>query len=241
MRPDLKCRVRIIQTNLVVNRYATNRKIVTGTTESASSRIAQLLTHARHAVSQLDPTLELSLPASLPGEDAASIRAVQEDVLRAFDDHAAGLRRYLTSFGLGPEATDDVLQEVFLSLARHLQLGRGRSHLKGWLFRVGHNLALKQRQQRQRRQQIEQAWDGTAAARAIDPAADPEQQLAEGQRLDTLRAVLHALPERDRHCLSLRAEGLGYREIAKTLGISLGSVAKSLGRGFMRLTRADRG
>jgi RNA polymerase sigma-70 factor (ECF subfamily) len=39
----------------------------------------------------------------------------------------------------------------------------------------------------------------------------------------------------------LRAEGLAYRDIAKALGISLGSVAKSLNRALLRLTRADIG
>ena len=51
-----------------------------------------------------------------------------------------------------------------------------------------------------------------------------------------LRAVFRALPERDRQCLSLRAQGLRYREIAKALGISLGAVAKSLAHAVMRLS-----
>jgi len=41
--------------------------------------------------------------------------------------------------------------------------------------------------------------------------------------------------------LFLRAEGLGYRDIAKTLNISLGGVAKSLARTMTRLTNADGG
>jgi len=75
----------------------------------------------------------------------------------------------------------------------------------------------------------------------IDPAANPEQQLADDRRVRRLRAVVRALPERDRQCLFLRAEGLGYRDIAKTLNISLGGVAKSLVRTMTRLTNADGG
>jgi len=55
-----------------------------------------------------------------------------------------------------------------------------------------------------------------------------------------LQSVLHALPERDRRCLFLRADGMRYREIAKALGISLGAVAKSLARSMSRLMIADR-
>jgi RNA polymerase sigma-70 factor (ECF subfamily) len=53
-----------------------------------------------------------------------------------------------------------------------------------------------------------------------------------------LLAVLHALPEQERHCISLRAEGLRYREIAGILGMSLGAVSNSLGRSLARLSRA---
>jgi len=52
--------------------------------------------------------------------------------------------------------------------------------------------------------------------------------------------VLQALPETDQQCLSLRAEGLRYREIAAVVGISLGSVAASLERSLDRLARADK-
>jgi RNA polymerase sigma-70 factor (ECF subfamily) len=59
--------------------------------------------------------------------------------------------------------------------------------------------------------------------------------------MEQLQAVLRALPEQDRCCLHLRAEGLRYREIASVLGISLGSVSIALARSLARMGRADRG
>ena len=53
-----------------------------------------------------------------------------------------------------------------------------------------------------------------------------------------LLAVVKALPEQDRRCLALRAEGLRYRQIAEVLGMSLGGVANSLERSLERITRA---
>jgi len=50
---------------------------------------------------------------------------------------------------------------------------------------------------------------------------------------------VRALPEQDRCCLSLRAEGLRYREIAEVVGISIGSVAASLEKSLSRLTRSE--
>ena len=84
----------------------------------------------------------------------------------------------------------------------------------------------------------EEAPDGSLADLLVDPCANPEEQLVEDRRGRRLRSVLAALPERDRQCVYLRAEGLRYREIAKTLDISLGAVAKSLTRAMTRLTNA---
>jgi RNA polymerase sigma-70 factor (ECF subfamily) len=184
--------------------------------------------------------LGLSLPASLAGYGAESAASIQNEVLGLFDECAPRLRRYVGSFGLSVEATEDVIQEVFLQLFRHLQLGRSRANLRGWIFQVGHNLALKQRARMTRRQKTESTWDGSLDDLLIDPGFDPEQQLAEERRGRRLRSVLHALPERDRRCLYLRAEGLRYRDIARTLDISLGSVAKSLTRAMARLMSADK-
>lgn len=186
-------------------------------------------------LSKLQAALELTLPSSLPVEDAA-VRDAEEETLAVFDECGRGLRRYLGTFGLGAEATEDLLQDVFLALFRHLRLGRPRTNLKGWLFQVGHNLALKQRLKGQRRRRTEGDWDDLVMARAIDPAANPEERLADDRRHARLRGVVRALPERDRRCLFLRAEGLCYRDIARTLDISLGSVAKSLTRAVTRLT-----
>lgn len=182
----------------------------------------------------------LSLPASLAGYGESSVPA-QAEVLELFDECAPGLRRYVSGFGLTIEVTEDVVQEVFLQLFRHVRLGRSRANLRGWIFRVGHNLALKHRLKAARRQRWEVTWDGSLVDRVIDPAANPEQQLAGDRLRRRLRAVVLALPERDRQCLFLRAEGLRYREIAKTLDVSLGAVAKSLARTMTRLTNVDEG
>ena len=73
----------------------------------------------------------------------------------------------------------------------------------------------------------------------VDQTPSPEEQLAGTQRHARLQSILGALPEQDRQCLSLRAEGLTYREIGKVLDMSLGAVALSLGRSLARFVRAE--
>lgn len=172
---------------------------------------------------------------------AAPTAAIQEEVLDLFDTCAPGLRRYIQSCGLPPDVADDVVQETFLALFRHLCGGGARHNLRGWLVQVSYRLALKQRERLTRRQQREAAWEPHHADLALDPSNDPEAQLLVSQHRDRLQSAYRALPERERHCLSLRAEGLRYRDIARTLGISLGAVAKALTYAVSRLSNSVRG
>ena len=157
--------------------------------------------------------------------------AGEQQVVQLFDELRSPLLRYLLSFGLPSQDGEEVVQEVFLALYQQLQRGGSRQNLRGWIFRVAHNLGLKRRLARTR----EIAYDMAQP----DPAENPEEQLLSSQRRQRLQAVLRALPEQDQWCLTLRAEGLRYREIAEVLNMSLGSVAASLGRSLARLSRAD--
>ena len=185
-----------------------------------------------------DSTLRLSpLPASRSAE-IFEHAALEQDVLALFDRFRDPLLRYVCAFGVSMGDGEDVVQDVFVEVFRHLQRGGSRSNLQGWLFRVAHNLALKRRT-RQRRETTRVQGGLQPALFLIDPEPDPELRLMDGERQDRLQSVLNALPERERQCLHLRHDGLRYREIAKVLGVSLGAVAKLLARGIGRLERAD--
>lgn len=168
---------------------------------------------------------------------SAGAAAVDDEVLALFDAFRDPLLRYVCSFGMPMGEAEELVQDVFVALFRHLRNGGARTNLRGWLFRVAHNMALKRRARQQREHQ--RLRDGVdAAGFVVGPAEDPEAQLRRRERRRRVAAVLEALPERDRHCVRLRGSGLRYREIAKVLGISLGSVAKSLTRALARLQRA---
>jgi RNA polymerase sigma-70 factor (ECF subfamily) len=182
----------------------------------------------------------LCLPAA--DEDAASPDAaspLENEVITLFDLYRGRIFRYVLSFRLAASDSEDIVQEVFLSLFRHLQLDRSRSNLRGWIFRVAHNLALKRRMSNQKTGDSV-AFDDEALTETFrDPNPDPEQNMAFQQRQARLLAVVRALPVDDERCLRLRAEGLKYREIAEVLGMSLGAVSIALTRSLARLERAD--
>jgi RNA polymerase sigma-70 factor (ECF subfamily) len=178
------------------------------------------------SVAQLSPLVSF-------GADALDHASVQAEVLARFDEFQRPLLRYVCSFGLGIRDAEDVVQDTFVALYRHLLRGKPRSNLQGWLFRVAHNLALKRRT----RQRIEAARLTAVEEALSEPAAgqDQERALIRQEQQRRAVAILRALPERDRHCLHLRAAGLRYREIARVLGISLGAVGKSMARAVGRL------
>lgn len=187
------------------------------------------------------PTVQdhaLALPIGIDEPAApATLAEARRIVLLLFDAHRGGVRRYVRALGVSDRDGDDVVQEVFLALFDHVARGRDRSNLRGWIFRVAHNLALRHRAREGRRRRLLTLFGPRRLVEATPPT--PEDHYLQGQRQARLLAVVDALPARERRCLQLRAEGLRYREIARVLGISLGSVANTLARGLARLRRAD--
>jgi RNA polymerase sigma-70 factor (ECF subfamily) len=185
--------------------------------------------------------VELVQLAVLAADEASSAAGDPAAItLAAFDGHAIRLARYVRSFGLSHDETEDVIQETFLALFTRLSLERETVNLAGWLFRVAHNLALKHHRAIRRRP-LHCSCDEPEAQGQVAGGATPECDLISRERRARLGRVVAALAEKDRRCLQLRAEGLAYRDIGKTLGISLGAVARSLTRVMTRLMAAVEG
>jgi RNA polymerase sigma-70 factor (ECF subfamily) len=145
------------------------------------------------------------------------------EVTELFDTYRSPLLRFALSLGLPAADGEEVIQEVFLALFQHLRAGKARDNLRAWLFQVCHNRALKLRQRK------------PAPVLMPEAAPTPEEQAIARQTKERVAAAIRALPEQERACLALRAEGLRYREIAGVLGISLGGVAMALTRAVERV------
>src|SRR5580658_11117878 len=106
-------------------------------------------------------------------------KRLEADVVALFDELRDPLLRYLSGFGLALPDGEEVLQEVFLALFQHLDRGKSRDNLRGWLFRVAHNLALKRRYRTRR--ELEARAVAGAEDLAIDPQPSPEDRMANRQ------------------------------------------------------------
>jgi RNA polymerase sigma-70 factor, ECF subfamily len=192
------------------------------------------------AVSGGGPAPVSSAAHALLRSDELKPSPLEEEVVNLFDQLQDRLLRYLLSLGLSASDGEEVIQETFLALFLHLQRGKPRHNLRAWIFQVAHNLALKQRNTALRNRQSLVEYGGVSAENAfVDRTPNPEDQFAWNERRRRLFGVWQALPEQDRRCLVLRAEGLTYREITQILDMSLGAVSLSVGRSLARFARAE--
>src|ERR1700733_7140124 len=116
-------------------------------------------------------SIELPISARSAAAPSSQRPNLESEVVSLFDQLRNPLLRYVLSMGLRGQEAEEIVQDVFLSLYRHVRIGRSRRNLRGWTFRVAHNLSLKQRAS-SRRDLGGPASD--AAERRPDPSPDPE-------------------------------------------------------------------
>ena len=154
----------------------------------------------------------------------------QAETLRLFQEHGAALLRFCRSVLHHTSDSEDVVQETFLKLLDHLQRGGDRRNLKSWLFTVAANACRDRTRWRMRWL----PWSAERDERTVDPIDPVGDVRLEPDTTDVARAAFRGLAPRDRLLLSLRAQGLSYRDIAVASGIREQSVGRLLARAVDR-------
>src|SRR5438067_10487731 len=173
-------------------------------------------------------------PPAPPGDEHLLARFAAGD--RAALDELFGRHRtvaYRVAYRLlGNEADAlDAVQEGFIKTLTHLGSFQGRSSFKTWLLRVVSNALLDLGRQRGRREALSLDILGGPEREELQPAAaDVTSQGMERSDLRRqLNEALATLPEPQRVTFVLHADAeLSYREVADTLGISIGTVMSRL-------------
>ncbi len=162
-----------------------------------------------------EPSDEALCRAFLAGDEAAFGTLVERHRALVF----ALMRRYTAR----PEDAADLSQQAFL---RALEASRrvfsrwspsGPTPFRAWLIRIALNLAKNHARQGLR-------WRRVALVEVPEPEARDEsaqEALERAERERRVRAAVLTLPRRQREVLTLRVDaGLGFRDIAETLGIT---------------------
>ncbi len=174
----------------------------------------------------------------------ARVAAGEEEPFRLLverhQDRLVGLCRRLLG---DPEAALDAAQEVFVKLYRKAGRLEPRGQLYTWLYRVATNHCLNRLRRRRLLRFVPLVrGDGDEVAELDPPEAgpDPERALAGRRRLAATRAAIDRLPPGQRAVLVLaRWEGLSYKQIAASLGITVKAVESRLVRAMRSLERAQ--
>ena len=148
-----------------------------------------------------------------------------------FDRHARGLLAYARG-RIGTDHADDVVSETFLvAFRRRKDFDSRWDSAKPWLYGIATRLIRKL---------SHREWANQAAVRSVTaegnvssdgalPAA--ELRLDAQARLASLQPRIAALPPKEREALLLYAwGGLSYQEIARALGVPIGTVRSRLNR-----------
>ena len=136
------------------------------------------------------------------------------------------LRRYARALAGDRATADDLVQDTLERAWSKLHLYRRGTDLRAWLFTVMHNVHVNR----------------VRAARAADPLDEGMPELAtrasQGDALVVrdLDRALTRLPDEQRAVLLLVAlEDMSYDEVARSLGIPIGTVMSRLSRAREKL------
>jgi len=162
---------------------------------------------------------------------------LSERVLTLFQQLRQPVFRYLLRKKRNAGTAEDLTQETFLRLCRHLRAERPLDNPKAWLLTVANNLAIDEsRSDRGVTDLDESAWRQIEELRS-DAKAGPEEAVLKRERLDRLHAAVLKLTQLQRDCLHLRAEGLRYCEIAGVMHLSISTVVDAVRRATVKLAR----
>jgi len=157
-------------------------------------------------------------------------RLTHAEVVELYEANHAGLLRFASLMAPENGMAEDLVQEAFVRLYKSWGRIRDPEKVPAYLRSTVANLARG----RGRRMGVAQR---NRPAPGPDASSAEEGAIRDESRNEVV-ATLRTLPGRQRECLVLRYyEGLNETEIAKTLGISVGSVRTHTSRGMATMQK----
>ena len=154
------------------------------------------------------------------------------DPAALWQDFAPPLRAFLARRVPSGVEPDDLLQDVFVRVVRHLGTLRDSDRPEAWLFQIARNALRDALRARQRR-------DGRTDSLEIDLPAEPDadaERAAEAALAPCLTAMIARLAEPYRSAIELTSlQGLTQTDAARQAGISVSGMKSRVQRGRAQL------
>jgi RNA polymerase sigma-70 factor, ECF subfamily len=153
------------------------------------------------------------------------------DIERLYDEHAQPLFAFLLNLTRDEADTRDLLQEIFVKLARDAQLLAGVRDERAFLVRLAHNAAIDWMRRRGTRDRTKENFTAERIS-LFTPGDDPDEKLFR----DELSVAIGELPEDQRAVVHLKLwSELTFDAIAVALGISPNTAASRYRYGLDKL------
>lgn len=165
-------------------------------------------------------------PVTPPGREQEDlVRRLKAGDERAFEELVATYRErvYRVAWRVvrDDETAEDVAQEAFIRVFRHVGRFQERSSLYTWIYRITVNIALNRLRRDRFRHMVpmgELQWEDKR------PQADPSHAAMSSELAERVDAAVRALPDKQRAVFTLRFfEGMSHKEIAEVVGCSEGT------------------
>jgi RNA polymerase sigma-70 factor (ECF subfamily) len=160
---------------------------------------------------------------------------------RALAEHGDGLKNYAFRMLGDPMLAEDVAQDSFLALFRHLSQVPS-SAFRPWLYRVARNLCLDHLRRRRFKLRLfrDVSRDDDEDLVPADGSADRPDQIAEARETHAaIEEAIQALPTKFREAFLLcEIQGLSYEDAAAILRCPVKTVSTRLFRARQRFRSA---
>jgi RNA polymerase sigma-70 factor, ECF subfamily len=155
----------------------------------------------------------------------------ESELQQVYDEHAQALFAFLLDFIRNEEDTRDVLQEIFVKLARQPELLDRARDLRGFLIRLSHNAAIDLMRRRGTRNTYHERF-GAEQIPLFAAASDPDEQAFR----TALAQAMGELPSEQRAVIHLKLwQQLTFEQIAETLEIPPNTAASRYRYGLDKL------
>jgi len=177
------------------------------------------------------------------------IQAAQAGLPGAIDElfirHRDTLFRIARRFTKNSEDAEDVVQDAMLRAFLNIGKFRNDSRFGTWLISITRNsaLAMKRKWKNVRWSTLDSQSDEldfTPASRIADSGPSPEQQIIRRELCQIVRTALLEKSRMDKSVLQRFVDGSRLREIASSLGLTMGTTKSRLFRARQALCRSLR-
>jgi RNA polymerase sigma-70 factor (ECF subfamily) len=169
------------------------------------------------------------------GDERRLVDAARRGDPRAFEalvvKHQDRIFRFVQRL-VGPEAVEDLAQEVFIRAFRSIGDFKGESSFYTWLYKIALNLCRNHYRTKGRRPAGEPLDENSPVNALAAGEASPEEAVFRREFWAVLQSALDGLPAEQREAVVLcDLEGMSYEEMAALTGVPIGTVRSRIFRG----------